>query len=72
MPLGGLVARRADAYRGRSAYVHTSVMDVMAEFGYSQKHDEMEMEKMERNRARGKTHSRSKKDFPMALLDSLF
>jgi len=59
-------------YRGRSAYVHTSVMDVMAEFGYSQKHDEMEMEKMERNRARGKTHSRSKKDFPMALLDSLF
>jgi hypothetical protein len=47
-------------------------MDVMAEFGYSQKHDETEMEKMERNRARGKTHSRSKKDFPMALLDSLF
>jgi hypothetical protein len=34
---------------------------------------EMEkMEKMEKSRARGKTHSRSKKDFPMALLDSLF
>ena len=42
---------------------------------YSKKHDETEMEKtekMEKNRASGKTHSRSKKDFPMALLDSLF
>src|SRR5207245_2180348 len=32
LPLGGLVARRADAYRVRSASVHTSVMDVMAGF----------------------------------------
>jgi hypothetical protein len=28
VPLGGLVTRRADAYRGRSASVHSSVMDV--------------------------------------------
>ena len=39
---------------------------------YGKKHAETEMEKMEKNRTRGKTHSRSKKDFPMALLDSLF
>jgi len=32
LPLGGLVTRRADTYRGRSAKVHTSVMDVMAGF----------------------------------------
>jgi hypothetical protein len=38
----------------------------------SKNEDGTEMEKMEKSRARGKTHSRSKKDFPMALLDSLF
>ena len=39
---------------------------------YGKKYDETEMEKMEKNRAREKIHSRGKKVFPLAPLDYLF